>query len=62
MVKKQNPIVASQLTGQEFFLNPTDINNLLDEIQDLINDEKYDEARSRVEPIVAQYPQKYKST
>ena len=40
--KIQNPIVASQLTGQEFFLNPTDINNLLDEIQDLISDEKYD--------------------
>ena len=55
--KIQNPIVASQLTGQEFFLNPTDINNLLDEIQDLISDEKYDEARSRIEPIVAQHPQ-----
>ena len=58
---KQNPIVASQLTGQEFFLNPTNINNLLDEIQDLIDDEKYDEARSRVEPIVAQYPQNTKA-
>ena len=52
----QRPVEATQLTGQTFYLNPTDINNLLYEIDKLIEEEKFDEARSKIEPIVDKYP------
>jgi len=47
----QRPVEATQLTGQTFYLNPTKVSELLKDIQDLLDEEKYDEARSLIEPI-----------
>jgi tetratricopeptide (TPR) repeat protein len=47
----QRPVEATQLTGETFYLNPTKVSELLKDIQDLLDEEKYDEARSLIEPI-----------
>ena len=52
----QRPVEATQLTGQTFYLNPTDINTELDNIQKLLNEKDYEAARTLIEPILSKNP------
>ena len=51
----QRPVEATQLTGKTFYLNPTKVSELLKDVQDLMDAEKYEDARSLIEPIYKKY-------
>ena len=56
---KQRPVEATQLTGQTFYLNPSNFNDELNEIETVVEEEiseKYDQSLSTVEKVIIRYP------
>ena len=56
---KQRPVEATQLTGQTFYLNPSNFNDELNEIETVVEEEiseKYLSSQSTLEDVIKKYP------
>ena len=57
--EKQRPVEETQLTGQTFYLNPSNFNDELNEIETVVEEEiseKYLSSQSRLEEVIKRYP------